>query len=465
MQGIIYDQDVEQLDKLLQLYKTYYIGNAKIKEITSNAPIFASAKYQMLLNRSTNIRLASEEEQLPINHAYQLTPFAQCPAFADVSTKQINLLCSVVHVFPPRFVEKTKRNLQEFVIVNEERKPLILTLWEEFLQTETPFLTQNVHTFPVILGMRLSVNTFYGLSIGTVPNSTILFDPPIQRSDLLKRWLQTNQEYIEAVVSQKLYDKENQEIDQPFSSHIRKISQILSLHEVKSFWIKAKIRIKNPEDSVYFLACPGCSKSCGAAYKYEFSCFYCNHDFPSPKPLLQFQAELFDGTGNLTAFIENKEASMLLCASGEDMIEAEENRTPFTPEIFNEKSKELPFLFQLRTSWSKTRGKTFVRNTVIACLPAAESSSTSHSYEHKSSASKVLRLTQDDVAAAESQENVAAAESQENVAAAESQESSSAIQEEHCETDLRAQQCKPPGKRKLAHEEVLHESTKYMKQD
>ncbi|XP_075492190.1 uncharacterized protein LOC142530304 [Primulina tabacum] len=114
--------------------------------------------------------------------------------------------------------------------------------------------------------MRLCVNTFYGLSICTVPNSTILFDPPIQRNELLKQWMQTNQEYIEIVASHKLYDKANQEIDQPFSSQIRKISQILSLNEVvKSFCIKAQIRIKNPEDFVYFLACPGCSKSCGAA--------------------------------------------------------------------------------------------------------------------------------------------------------------------------------------------------------
>ncbi|XP_073272455.1 replication protein A 70 kDa DNA-binding subunit B-like [Primulina huaijiensis] len=165
MHDIIYDQDVEQLDILLQLYKTYYIENAKIKEITSNTPIFASAKYQMLLSKSTYIKLANEEEQLPIDHAYQLTSFVQCPELADVSTKQINLLCSVVHVFLPRFVEKTKRNLQEFVIVNEERRPSILTLWEEFLQTEAPFLAQNVHTLPVILGMRLSVNTFYGILI------------------------------------------------------------------------------------------------------------------------------------------------------------------------------------------------------------------------------------------------------------------------------------------------------------
>lgn len=233
------------------------------------------------------------------------------------------LLCNVIHVFPPRYVERTKRNLQEFVIVNEERKPLILTLWEEFLQTEAPFLTQNVHTFPVILGMRLSVNTFYGQSIGTVPNSTILFDPPIQHAELLKRWMQTNKEYIESVVSQKLYDKSNQQIDQPFDFQIRKISQILSLTEVvKSFWIKAKIKIKKSETRVYFLSCPGCSKACGAAFKFEVTCFYCNHEFQSPKPRLRFQDELFDGTGSLHAYVEHKEAHMLLGMSGEEVIEA-----------------------------------------------------------------------------------------------------------------------------------------------
>lgn len=90
MQVIIYDQDVEQLDRLLQLYKTYYVRNAKIKEITGNTPILASSKYQMLLSRSTYIKLANQEEQLPIEHAYQLTTFAQCPELADVPNKQIS---------------------------------------------------------------------------------------------------------------------------------------------------------------------------------------------------------------------------------------------------------------------------------------------------------------------------------------------------------------------------------------
>ncbi|XP_073119768.1 replication protein A 70 kDa DNA-binding subunit B-like [Henckelia pumila] len=164
-ESIIYGQDLEQLDKLLDLYKTYFMGNAKIRQIAANTPILAASEYQMVLNRSTYIKLCSQQEQLPITNIYQLTRFAQCSEFADVASKQINLLCAVIHVFPPRFVQRTRRNLQDFVIVNEEHRPMLLTLWEEFLQNEGPRLSENVHKVPVILGIRLSVNTFYGKTI------------------------------------------------------------------------------------------------------------------------------------------------------------------------------------------------------------------------------------------------------------------------------------------------------------
>ncbi|XP_073039398.1 uncharacterized protein [Primulina eburnea] len=229
------------------------------------------------------------------------------------------------------------------------------------------------------------------LSIGTVPNNTILYDPPIQQAELLKQWLQTNKEYIEIVVSQKLYDKANQEIDQPFESQIRKSSQILSLNEV---------------------------------------------------------AELFDGTGNLHAYVEHKEESMLLCMSGEDVIEAKEKKMPFCPNIFNQKLRESQFLFQLRTSWNKTRGKSFVRNTIIAYLPASESSSTSHNYEDKCSTFKGEGFLR------------------ENVAVSESQESRSAMQEEHFEIELKTHHASITGKRRLeCREKVLSESLKHVKQD
>ncbi|XP_073159353.1 replication protein A 70 kDa DNA-binding subunit B-like isoform X1 [Henckelia pumila] len=448
MQSIIYGQDLEQLDKLLDLYKTYFMGNAKIRQIAANTPILAASEYQMVLNRSTYIKLCSQQEQLPITNIYQLTRFAQCSEFADVASKQINLLCAVIHVFPPRFVQRTRRNLQDFVIVNEEHRPMLLTLWEEFLQNEGPRLSENVHKVPVILGIRLSVNTFYGLSVGTMPNSTFLFDPPIAQAAHLKLWIKDNKDYIENVVSRKLYEKSYQSIDQPADSQIRKISQILSVTEtVKSFWVKATLKVSEPQHCLYVLACPDCSRTCGALYGYEFTCLYCGSNFPSPKPLLRFQVDLFDGTGNLPAYLENEEAEILLGSSAEKIIEAKNEEEDLNPCMINEKLKDLQFLFQIRTSRNETRGKTFVRNTIVKCLQH-ESSSTVHTSKEPSSSAQLDRNLLTDLPMIESQE------------------SSSKIEEEQAATNPVQSQTSSTGKRGLDCKEMTtQKSFKHHKED
>ncbi|XP_073050413.1 uncharacterized protein [Primulina eburnea] len=256
---------------------------------------------------------------------------------------------------------------------------------------------------PIILGMRLSVNTFYGLSIGTMPNSTILFESPIPQAKQLMIWINNNKEYIESVVTEKLYEKAKQAIAPPLSFQIRKISQILSLIEmVKSFWIRATLKIIDSEHRLYFVAFPGCSRASGRAYKYEFTCFYCNNDFPSPKPLLLFQADLYDGTGNLRAFVEHNEAKILLGMSGEEIIEAEQHEREFSLDSINEQFKKLQFLLQIRTSKNELRGRVFVRHTIIACLPTSDSSSTSHSSEEKSTSLHMHKDHEADIAMIES---------------------------------------------------------------
>lgn len=217
---------------------------------------------------------------------------------------------------------------------------------------------------------------------------------------------------------------------------------------VKSFWIKAKMEIINSEHRVYYLACPNCSKVCGAAYKYEFTCFYCNQNFPSPKPLLRFQIELYDGTGCLQAYVEHKEAQMLLGMSGEEIIENEEEETPFSPDDVNQKFKDLQFLFQIRTSRNEFKGRSFVRNTIITCLPAAESSSTSHSSGEKTSSLHVQSSLLADVAMTDSQE------------------STSKMQGQHLKIDPVTQLSTTSSKRRLEHKEnVTEESSKHSKQD
>ncbi|KAL8473749.1 hypothetical protein ACS0TY_030556 [Phlomoides rotata] len=90
MPCIMYNQDIDQLDKVLQLYKTYFVGNGKIQEIPPNAPTLPNSKYQIVQNRSVYIKAVTKNEELSLEHIYQLTPFAEFPQIADSADKQIS---------------------------------------------------------------------------------------------------------------------------------------------------------------------------------------------------------------------------------------------------------------------------------------------------------------------------------------------------------------------------------------
>lgn len=47
-------------------------------------------------------------------------------------------------------------------MIANRNKPMLLALWEDFLDTEAPKLSADIEKMPIIVGMRLSVNTFHG---------------------------------------------------------------------------------------------------------------------------------------------------------------------------------------------------------------------------------------------------------------------------------------------------------------
>ncbi|KAL8472075.1 hypothetical protein ACS0TY_029338 [Phlomoides rotata] len=90
MQCIIYEQDVDRLNGVLHLYGTYFIGNGIIKEMSASTPTMGDSKYQIILSRSAYIKPTSKHEELPLDHVYQLTPFADCPQFEDFTNRHIS---------------------------------------------------------------------------------------------------------------------------------------------------------------------------------------------------------------------------------------------------------------------------------------------------------------------------------------------------------------------------------------
>ncbi|XP_073130774.1 uncharacterized protein [Henckelia pumila] len=160
------------------------------------------------------------------------------------------------------------------------------------------------------------------------------------------------------------------------------------------------------------------------------------------KTIDQLKVDLLDGTGNISAYVENEEAEMLLGASAEKVMETKHEEQDLNPRTINEKIKDLQFLFQIRTIKNETRGKTFVRNTIVKCLQQHDSSSSTHSSKELTSPIQVGKDLVIDMPMIESQE------------------STSKLEEEHAATNPTT------GKRSLDSKEMTaHKSVKHHKED
>ncbi|XP_071902854.1 replication protein A 70 kDa DNA-binding subunit B-like isoform X2 [Coffea arabica] len=257
IQASVYDHDIEDLDPILQLHSTYYIGNAWITKIAS--PFFmALSAYQLAISKRTFIHAVTPDNALSCEHCYQFTPFHELHSFIGDDNTRISMptqlpspyfpvfcllnfiklmhyisffvgiLCAVIHALPPRTVPRGNRYvpIQEFVVLNEEEKPLLFTMWEEFLPSEGSQLKSLIPHQPIIIISRLKVNTHHTISIGTQATSIIVFNPEIPRAALLRQWIAENTTYIRRVIQEKLYDKAHQQVHPPIASQLREIYTI-----------------------------------------------------------------------------------------------------------------------------------------------------------------------------------------------------------------------------------------------
>ncbi|XP_071917333.1 replication protein A 70 kDa DNA-binding subunit B-like [Coffea arabica] len=189
IQATIFERDIQDIEPILQLYSTYYIGNAWITKIS--IPFYlASSPYQMTISKRTFIQAVSAQDALPSDYCYELTSFTQLHNYIGDYSARINILCAVVHALPPRLVPRGKRYvpIQEFAVVNEEKQPMTFTMWEEFLSVEGSQLKAMVPQQPIILLARPKVNSYHTISLGTQATTIILFNPEIPQATALRNW-------------------------------------------------------------------------------------------------------------------------------------------------------------------------------------------------------------------------------------------------------------------------------------
>ncbi|XP_071933328.1 replication protein A 70 kDa DNA-binding subunit B-like [Coffea arabica] len=96
----------------------------------------------------------------------------------------------VLCAFPARevYFEGGPSVAWDYVIVNYDMKPIILTLWNEFEALEGTAILANIAENPVVICIRVRVIADSYLSLSTQSSSVILVSPNVQQARNLQMW-------------------------------------------------------------------------------------------------------------------------------------------------------------------------------------------------------------------------------------------------------------------------------------
>ncbi|XP_071932924.1 replication protein A 70 kDa DNA-binding subunit D-like [Coffea arabica] len=188
VEGIIFNADIPKMSPILQVYKKHRISNADVRNIPEKFQTSGLTMQWVITARTVIEEVSREEDIMPVKFSF--TEFADLAQYMDDKSKSVDVLGVVISSLDKKTISKSTKQscVQKFVLLNEESQTVMLSLWDNFLNNEGQILLNNIQTYPVVIGRRLKVNNYNGVSLSTWFDSAVLVDPPIQEARELKNW-------------------------------------------------------------------------------------------------------------------------------------------------------------------------------------------------------------------------------------------------------------------------------------
>ncbi|XP_071940335.1 replication protein A 70 kDa DNA-binding subunit B-like isoform X2 [Coffea arabica] len=309
VEGIIFNADIPKMSPVLQVYRKYKISNADVRSIP---PKFQTSDLtvQWVITAKTVIEEVSREEDImPVKFTF--TEFADLAQYMDDKSKSVDVLGVVISSLEKKTITKNSKqsNVQKFVLLNEHSQTVMLSLWDDFLNNEGQILVNTIQAYPVVIGRRLKVNNYNGVSLSTWFDSALLVDPPIQDARELKNWAMRNTKLIASLIETKSYIKYNPQLflkaDQKTTLNCN-----VSLSQ-KTTLVKAKISFEHIFQKYWYMSCAKCNRATAADYGIEFTCNSCKQKSPAV-PRCRFDVDLSDDNGVIPASVFGDLAEKLL---------------------------------------------------------------------------------------------------------------------------------------------------------
>ncbi|XP_035539697.1 uncharacterized protein LOC118344048 [Juglans regia] len=186
VQATMFDKDIDSRDDTLHIFRSYYISNAYVRPLDPKYRI-ETHEYQWILNSKTIIEeVPKDEEQLEVPK-YQLIPFNELDAYKD-SIAEIDVLAVAINIKPCREITSVHgpTTIQEIYVIDQSLNPICLTMWGQFVQDECKKISEIIGTKPVILGTRIRVGSYNGLSLSSRPKSKFMINPVLPEATSLQ---------------------------------------------------------------------------------------------------------------------------------------------------------------------------------------------------------------------------------------------------------------------------------------
>ncbi|CAI9094065.1 OLC1v1029721C1 [Oldenlandia corymbosa var. corymbosa] len=259
-------------------------------------------------------------------------PLSSFPAYQNASTFE----ALVIQVLPPKTQGKNNTTSRDIVVINQEKCPMIITLWNDFHLDEGQTIAQMVNTTPTLLCFKLRASTFNVLSLTTRPSSALIINAPTKTRDALRDWYQTNKEEIIGMIEGQAYKNTDILLPRPLEQTISTINQALRLFNKKFYtaWVKVKTTLAPSQSAFWFATCNNCQKSINGDVGPNIKCISCNQNVKL-EARTRILLELTDSTGTITASVLATEAEKLIGVNAEALRTTEDQDVDLSTTIQN----------------------------------------------------------------------------------------------------------------------------------
>ncbi|XP_023749786.1 replication protein A 70 kDa DNA-binding subunit B-like [Lactuca sativa] len=312
--ALVYSNDLDFFENTFKPYNRYQISNANLRLMEPRFQL-DSYEFSWTLSRQTLIEPIEEQTPPPLSCQFHFTPFSELYKYAD-EENYLNVRGVVIKCLPIQHVKKGSKtsSKRDVIIVNEEKKLLILTLWNPIDEIEGNALDKITNTglyWALVFAMRVKVTTFYGIFESL---SNIIYT--------------INKAEIKVLLQNETYKDTEILLPPPENKDILPIGRaIIRMKNGKPTWIKGNLNLLQQDRSFTQTICAMCLKPIQADVNWNIKYPLCKEK-SEVQIISRAIIEINDGTRTIAASISTLEIEKLIPLNPSeirDVAESEKN--------------------------------------------------------------------------------------------------------------------------------------------